>query len=126
MTEEPDSSDSQEDQPQPREAAEAVRKQLLEMFEQWNSDNHKKKPVPQCLLQEGQRLLLDTRMPAYLPPHDDRFNVKKNCGSLSATHLIADRWSVFHPHKKARSLGVLIASSRAPSLATTGAISLPS
>ena len=92
QTEEPDSSDSQEDQPQRREAAEAVRKQLLEKFEQWNSDNHEKKPVPQCLLQEGQRLLLDTRMPAYLPLHDDRFNVKKkqrifvcdtpNCGQV--------------------------------------------
>ena len=63
--------------PQRRKSAEEVRKQLLEKFEQWNSDNDEKKPVPQCLLQEGQRLLLDTRMPAYLPLHDDRFNVRK-------------------------------------------------
>ena len=129
MREEPDSSDPQEDwlpgsPPQARESAEAVRKQLLEKFEQWNSDNRVKKPVPKCLLQEGQ-WLLPTCMPAWLSQRDNRFHVKKNSGSLSATHLIADRWSVFRPHDKRRSVGVRSASSRAPSVATTGTISLP-
>ena len=127
--EEPDSSDSQEDRlpgspPQERESAEAVRKQLLEKFEQWNSENSVKKPVPKCLQKEGQ-WLLPTRMPAWLSQQDNRFDVKKNSGSLSATHLIADRWSVFRPYDKRRRVGVRSASSRAPSVATTGTISLP-
>ena len=79
--EEPDPPDPQEDwlpgYPQePRESAEAVRKHLLEKFHQWNSDNEEKKPVPGCLLLEGQTLL-PSRMPAQLAEEDERFHEKK-------------------------------------------------
>ena len=49
----------------------------------------------------------------------------KNSGSLSATHLLADRSSVFRPHETRRCVSVRSASSRAPSGVTTGTISLP-
>ena len=80
----PDSSDPEEDwlpgsPPQERESAEAVRKRLLEKFNDWNNDNRVKKPVPECLRQEGQ-WLLPTRMPAWLSPHDKRFHVQKTAG----------------------------------------------
>ena len=78
--EEPDPADTLEDwlpgsPPEPRESAETVREELLEKFEQWNSRHREKKPVPKCLLLEGQ-WLLPTRMPAWLPSPDDRFNAK--------------------------------------------------
>ena len=72
-------------QRQPRESAETVRKQLLEKFNQWNSGNNVKKPVPKCLLQEGQ-WLLPTRMPAWLSPRDNRFHVNKKTAGLCLRH----------------------------------------
>ena len=64
---------------------------LLEKFEQWNSNHTVKKPVPKCLVQEGQ-WLLPTCMPAWLSQRDDRFHVSKkqrvfvcdtpNCGQV--------------------------------------------
>ena len=103
-----------------------MRLQLLDKFEQWNSNNEEKKPVPKCL-QDEKRCLLPTRMPAWLPKNDDRFNVeKKKSGSLSATHLFAKKSFVFLPHDSRRGIGVRSASSRAPSLIRTGTISLPS
>ena len=87
--EEPDPPDPKEDwlpgSPEPRESAEAVRKQLLEKFKRWNSGNKVKKPVPKCLVQEGQ-WLLPTCMPAWLSQRDDRFHVSKKAAGLRLRH----------------------------------------
>ena len=88
--EEPDPPDPKEDwlpgsPPEPRESAEAVRKQLLEKFKRWNSGNKVKKPVPKCLVQEGQ-WLLPTCMPAWLSQRDDRFHVSKKAAGLRLRH----------------------------------------
>ena len=79
--EEPDHADDERvwlpgSPPEPRESAEAVRLQLLEKFERWNSNNTVKKAVPQCLREE-ERWLLPSRMPAWLAQRDDRFHVAK-------------------------------------------------
>ena len=66
----------EEDPEEDQESAEAVRQQLLLMFEQWNENNKVQKPVPECLLQEGQ-VLLPTRMPARLSAPDNRFHKSK-------------------------------------------------
>ena len=105
------------------ESAEAVRQQLLEMFQQWNENNEVQKPVPQCLLQQDQ-VLLPTHMPARLSPPDDRFHNSKKSESSSAMNV--DRRSVFRLYIGTWAMGVRIASSRAPSIATNGTISLPS
>ena len=81
LEEEPESPDPTEDRiprspPQPRECAETVRKQLLEKFNEWNSGNSEKKPVPKCLLRKGQ-WLLPIRMPPWLPSRDRRFHEHK-------------------------------------------------
>ena len=60
----------------PRESAEAVRRELLEKFLEWNTNNYRKKSVPKCL-QDENRVLEPTCMPAWLPKNDDRFNLLK-------------------------------------------------
>jgi len=127
LEEEPESPDPTEDRiprspPQPRESAETVRKQLLEKFNQWNSGNSVKKPVPKCLLQKGQ-WLLPIRMPAWLSPRDQRFHENKKqrvfvCDTPDCGQVVRIR-----PH--GRCIGVRNASSRAPSVVKTGTISLP-
>jgi hypothetical protein len=125
--EEPDPPDPKEDwlpgsPPEPRESAEAVRKQLLEKFNQWNSGNNVKSLCLNASFRKGSGCCL----PVCQRGCHNVITVStstKNSGSLSATHLIADRWSVIRPH--GRCIGVRNASSRAPSVVTTGAISLP-
>ena len=95
--EEPDLPDAQEDwlpehPQQPPESAEAVRKHLLDKFTRWNRGNKVKKPVPKCLVQEGQ-FLLPTCMPAFLRQGDDRFHVSKKqrvfvCDSLDCGQVV--------------------------------------
>ena len=63
------------DQEEQRESAEEVREQLLEKFNLWNEGLVIKKDVPICLLET--KWLLPTRMPAWLPRHDDRFHAQK-------------------------------------------------
>ena len=76
---------------EPREPAEAVRLQLLDKFLQWNNNNEEPKPVPKCL-QDEERCLLSTRMPAWLPENDDRFHHEKKAGlCLRLTSLRRNR-----------------------------------
>ena len=59
-----------------RECAEEVRLELLDKFLQWNSLNEHPKPVPKCL-EDKERCLLRSRMPAWLPENDKRFHPNK-------------------------------------------------
>ena len=59
-----------------RECAEEVRRELLDKFLAWNSLHENPKPVPKCL-EDKERCLLRSRMPARLPENDHRFHHNK-------------------------------------------------